>query len=453
MADPRFTTFALLALCSCGRAPARPLTTADQPEWALLYYGIGDNSLSTDIVDDVREMTRHGSTRTVTLAAQIDVDQHKSFEDDSRFLIPAREPLPWLPAQAGLDHPVETFAELDSGSAETLRDFLTWAVRTIPARHYALVLSGHGYGYSARVRRPPVDSPDSRYFSFDQAAGPGAEDPEKSVLTTRELTEVLNSFQRDGKPLFEVVVADSCVSQTLENAYALRNATSVYVASQEAERASGHDYGRTLQTLHEVAREWDLSTRTAQPFTAARFGRAMVQGYISQNHKNSQASAIRVDKLEPVVQAVHALAREARAHADLVETWMRKDATYFGGSLAPRLWVDLVWMSQQLQFAGAVQSETDTRLKASVKEATILTMARGPGSVGTTHGLSLTFPGFERVLDPQRERGSVQWEIEVELGILESEVTAGPVADLLNFLHCRGPLGCDFDGETFRYPE
>lgn len=453
---------------ACGEAPsALPNNSTDNTvaEWGLLFYGMGDNDLSSHILADVAEMEKFGSTRTIAMVAQYDLDARNSFSPDARVVIPAKggEAISGLPIAGGIKQPVQTFAELDSGDAETFRNFLRWGVQTLRAHHYALVLSGHGYGFSTKVRRPnaaPTDTDGNRfrfptgfrYFSFDLNTPPESIDPGKSILTTIELASVLGEFRRAGAPLFEVVVADSCVSQTIENIYALKDSTQYYVASQEAERANGHDYVLTLAALHETSRQLDLQTRELLPFTPERFAQGVVQGYSRLNLKNTQLSAVDVSRLEPVREAINILALEARSHGDVVEKWMRKDATYFGGILAPRIWVDLSRMSHQLEWAGAITAQTGAQVREAVSNAVVISKARGPGSVGTTYGISITFPGFEKVRNPENERSSVEWEIEVELGILESPIHQGPLSDLLNFLHCRGPLGCNFNGETFHYP-
>ena len=48
---------------------------------------------------------------------------------------------------------VQDLGEEDMGRAQTLVDFVTWAVNSYPADHYVLILSDHGAGWYGGVHR------------------------------------------------------------------------------------------------------------------------------------------------------------------------------------------------------------------------------------------------------------------------------------------------------------
>ena len=439
----------------------QPLLESPVP-WLVVYYGMGDNDLSQDVRQDIAEMETVGSTSSVLVVGQVDFSAKRSPDSDSRFIVKAAPGSDFgeLSKQMGFSTQVAKFREIDSGNPDVLKDFLRWAIQKFPADHRALVLSGHGYGFSTRVRNEKIPiggavSADrfatsrsgTRYFSHDEFPAEGFEG--KSSLTTLELTNALAqinsefSFQNSqASNAFEVVVADSCVSQTIENAYALRNVTNYYVASQETERASGHDWGRTLYALNEASRVWDPFKRSSLPFDAGRFASAVVDGYVAQNLPNTQLSVVDVTKLEPVVQGLRKFAEEAFAKSDLVEKWMSERKPYFGGLLAPKIWVDIYTMIYDLSIAGVVSPSTKAQISDGLKKAVVENRARGPGSVGMAHGLSLTLPGKAVASNSSGSRVSENFEIEVELGIGESEVIQGPIFSLLSKIYCKPQTPC-----------
>lgn len=124
----------------------------------------------------------------------------------------------------------EVLEELNTGSSETLRDFIGWSTTVAPAHNYALVLWDHGSGLSG--------------FNFDDSDLGQAVDH----LTTSEL---VTAQDEANVPNMRLVSSDACLMAMAEVGYSLRELTDLFVASQEVVSGSGHDYATLFETLYE----------------------------------------------------------------------------------------------------------------------------------------------------------------------------------------------------------
>ncbi len=187
---------------------------ADQPmpekEWTFILYGAADNDLEPFIESDLNELESVGSTEDVNLVAMLDTaagaSRYYLEQDDDLFAL----------RSARFD-----LGAVDSGSSLTLDAFVSWAMTSFPARHYAVVISGHGGGNPREV------APD---FSTGNAMSP------------RELMEALDRVRQTTHRRVDVFGADACLMQTIEVAFELRDSVDNIVGSQNTEPGSGWPY-------------------------------------------------------------------------------------------------------------------------------------------------------------------------------------------------------------------
>ena len=236
--------------------------------------------------------------------------------------------------------------QVDSGAPETLLDFVRWATKTAPAKHYALVLWSHGSGWSPSemerlAQQQPAavpvttgelqqrgegdtagqiffssslgqllaqPTPSDRAVAFDDGSG--------HSLDTIELGSALSKAASElGRPI-DLVGMNACQMSSAEVAYQLRGSAEVYVASQEDMPVQGWPYDDILPRL------------VAQPgMDAATLGKLVVERY----REYFQASALpwgqdglpagvtlaatRLDGIPRLASAVQALA--ATLHSDI----------------------------------------------------------------------------------------------------------------------------------------
>jgi hypothetical protein len=106
---------------------------------------------------------------------------------------------------------IENLGSLDMSKPEVLEDFLAWGIKKYPAKHYAIVLAGHGNGFLGTQQ-------DYHSHGRDMSL----KNLEKVFENVREKTGV--------KP--DVLFMDACLMSQAEAVYQIRDTASYLVASE-----------------------------------------------------------------------------------------------------------------------------------------------------------------------------------------------------------------------------
>jgi Clostripain family len=201
-----------------GRTRAKRRKSASPADWTVMVYMAGNN-LEDFGIQDFLEMAKVGSNHRVNVVVQFDrtpgVDA--SFGD-------------WTDTRRGLIHAGDkpnafwgnSIGEVNMGNANTLKNFVDWGTNSYKAKHYALVMWGHGDGLNV---------------SYDDITDDG--------ISGNELSSVLSSTGNK----VELVGADACLMATTEFAYQISNNAAAFVGSQELEPGTGWNYTNTLRNL------------------------------------------------------------------------------------------------------------------------------------------------------------------------------------------------------------
>jgi hypothetical protein len=106
---------------------------------------------------------------------------------------------------------IQDLGSLDMSDPKVLRDFLKWGIRTYPAKHYAIVLAGHGNGFLGTQ---------GDYHSRSKD------------MSLPDLQQVFQEVQKQTGVKPDVLVMDACLMAHSEAAYELRDAAGLMVASE-----------------------------------------------------------------------------------------------------------------------------------------------------------------------------------------------------------------------------
>lgn len=407
-----------------------PRRTAHVPpsnaEWLVLAYLAADNDLEGELLGDLAEMERVGSTPgVVEIVAQVDRarghDASKGNWHGTRRYYVRRGTDPRRIASRLL----ADFGATNTGDPGVLESFIRFGSLRYPARKTALVLLNHGSGVyvppemQSRHRAPAVDgaaaaprrhpkrpifhttrerltaaAPATRGILYDDGAG--------DCLDNQELQRVLaTAHQRLGRKV-DMVGMDACLMTMIEVAYQLRDHAEVLVGSEEVEPGAGWPHAAILGDL------------TKNPtMTAAEFGAAIVHHYLeSYRHGGEVAtqSAIDLANLDVVVDAVDQLGRQllggikTASVAAAVMGARRRTLQFYDG-----LYVDLHDLAEHLATTTGLGRVTD----ACRRLQRVLDGGEGPrpiiaqGHVGAgmarARGLSIYFPAFRAPSDYYRE--------------------------------------------------
>jgi hypothetical protein len=230
------------------------------------------------------------------------------------------------------------------GDIKTLCDFVDWAGRTYPARHYMLVIWDHGDGWRA-FDTVPIKAPkkllskvlskvsDERENSLDKArelavkaaqAPVSAEKtvstlqtaltiPDNKVLKTAVFRAISVDDAHDGAKLYnsqiqdglqkllngrklDLMGFDACLMAMVETGYAMRNIANVMVGSEELEPGKGWNYTELLSRL--------ASKPSMEPEELGNTVVKAYEDYYGHEPKPATLSSIRLVEVEALAAAI-----------------------------------------------------------------------------------------------------------------------------------------------------
>ncbi|MGL1894660.1 MAG: clostripain-related cysteine peptidase [Spirochaetaceae bacterium] len=223
--------FSVIFLISCEIQPEYP--TAD---WTLMFY-IGDDSTSPlTLVSDVLELTESQvNTSDIRLVILYD----GAVDGDSQLEI-LDSPLSSTSRIIDLDDTtiINTNNELDMADPETLKSYIKYTKRMLPADNYALYFGSHGTGFT------------STYSSGLIFEGDGTS-PE-TIMTIEEISDTL--YDVDG---VQLVAFDACSVGNIETIYEFNGSAEYVIASPEEIPVPGNDYIGFIEAAYSLT---ELST-------------------------------------------------------------------------------------------------------------------------------------------------------------------------------------------------
>ena len=293
-----------------------------QKDWTVMIYMAGDNNLdnpndrTSEAIKDLKLIKKIGSTERVSILAQLDRAESKK---TLRF---------YLKKGGDYLNDVEmTLGETNTGDPCEMVEFLDWGMREHQARHYMVILWGHGGGAldvdfikgddppPSRLEQCRLRRQESRYgkeaqkliekeemknistddlfphhkglydrlvfapsrFSLiarDRAKLFGIDLPEDGsldYLDNRELRFIFETIKNKHQRNIDVLGMDSCLMSMVEIGFQLRGLVDYMVGSQDLVPKEGFPYDKILKQL----------TSAPADITPKELSVAMVRHYIN----------------------------------------------------------------------------------------------------------------------------------------------------------------------------
>lgn len=205
-----------------------------QPKpWLLMYYLAGDNNLSQDAGNLRNRLYKYRNNPNFNIAVMIDTKENNG----TQFIYLSDDKYQELP---------EFFPELNSGSPDTLINFVNWSVEHAKTLHRALIIYDHGSVNGFSYDENPLDANGKKNFI--------------------DLVEMRNAFKKinENSGKIDVLEMATCINATLEAGYELRGFVDFYVASEHLLwMGSSTDY---LESITNFTSPKDLAISMAQSY-------------------------------------------------------------------------------------------------------------------------------------------------------------------------------------------
>ncbi len=185
------------------------------------------NNLSVSGPQSVNMMEKIGSSERINVLAELGTSDDKGIS--RRYEIKKDT----VPSQ--ITSPYQSMEDSDMGDWKTLSEFAKWGVKNYPAKHYMLIVWGHGLG-----RRDPesdIGVGQERGISFDDSTG--------NFIRNSQLGRAL----KDIGVKLDVYASDACIMQMASVVYEIKDSAEFIVGSEETIFTFSFPYEAILKRL------------------------------------------------------------------------------------------------------------------------------------------------------------------------------------------------------------
>jgi Clostripain family len=223
-------------------------------DWTIMVYLAGDNNLSANsisILQDLEDATT-SSSQVRVLACY---DSNTPFPKGARYLevkhrrYGGHHPWDWglhndLAYPEGHlvvtpdfcnEQPQTVQSITEPVAAEGLARFLKWALRTHPAKHYMLILFGHGILVSGNT------------FLVDSTP--------PSFLRLKDFSRIIRRYfgttEEHQKPHLDILACDNCVMNGIEAAYEIQDHVDYMIGSQDLMLTVGWPFKKIIEVVQD----------------------------------------------------------------------------------------------------------------------------------------------------------------------------------------------------------
>ncbi|MCX5751788.1 MAG: clostripain-related cysteine peptidase [Candidatus Saganbacteria bacterium] len=198
-------------------------------------YACGDNDLENDIFYNVVQLQHVGSSDNINMVAQTDWWHHYGTAESmvtgegvGRWYIVRNSDPTKIKSTL-----IETLPEINTGTAESVKDFVLWSIQHYPATHYMLIVGSHGSGW--RTRR----SIEAKGFGQDFTSDPSRE----ALISLPDFKSILPSiYSALGNKKLDILAIDCCLNGAIEVAYQIKDYVDLLLASEETIPGSGYPW-------------------------------------------------------------------------------------------------------------------------------------------------------------------------------------------------------------------
>jgi len=275
------------AVQAAGQQPA-PKPQVELKDWTVLVYSVSDNNLYEFMQADLDEAERIGSTAEMNVVAETshqpvggNVVRLKLEADNSE----------------GLKSPVvqDLGKNYNMAKSDALADSIAWAMKEYPSKHFMVILSDHGGGWT----------------------GTNHSESQHSWMSLDDVSDGFNKAQEMTGKKVDVIGFDQCLMASTEVVHQLKDSATYLVGSEEVEGGAGWQYDEALgKTANKNSRVLSApvlnyaaaALRARDPLTPRDMAKGIVQMAEGHQRDLGTMSAIDLTKVPALTAAVDAFA-------------------------------------------------------------------------------------------------------------------------------------------------
>jgi Clostripain family len=289
----------------------------DLKDWTIMIYLAGDNDLNQDTIDAIKGLKSNNSNPLSLTSKKIAL---LAYYDPSTISYPTLycdfTHKHSVNANGDSSVTIETYqttfgSSLENGeesNEESIYRFVKWCVETQghKAKNYALILSGHGYGFQKDT--------------FLRDSNPG------TFMTPKGLADklkrinrwILNEDDKNDKK-FSIIGLDSCVMSTIEFANQLSGVGETLIASQGLIPSTGWNYKHIVQQINDQQEKIEAQnkeTSEEKSITNGQLSKIIADSFITSNYENAffgdrsiDISCCNLERIPKTSGLVHSLGR------------------------------------------------------------------------------------------------------------------------------------------------
>ncbi len=193
----------------------------ERADWVVLAYYGGDTDLEAAIMKDFDEFeVAGGSDETVRIVALL--DRHPAYSDANGNWNTARlyEIGPDVTGDWATTYPptmdtdfLTDLGDINTGTGESLAQFLVWSLKNFPADHYAIAFASHGGGWNGLIKDDTAND---------------------SVITLPEFRSAFDlALSINNGDRFDLLINDACIMSSVEYYGIMADYFNVSLASPE----------------------------------------------------------------------------------------------------------------------------------------------------------------------------------------------------------------------------
>lgn len=267
-------------------------------EWTFLTFLNGHNNLDSFGKMNIKQMEQIGSNENINIVVQWASSKNSTtkrlYIEKSKDSTNVTSPV------------VQDMPRVDMGDYKSLVDFVTWAHKNYPAKHYFINVWNHGNGWKLNqklnMNLAPISAQD---ISYDDHTG--------HKITTEELGQAMNQIARVIGHKVDIYGSDACLMASFEVAAEMADSVDYFVGSEELEPGEGWPYKDFLSGWNRLFKEaaqnkQEVSAHSISELLVAEYYKAYSGGVYGDSN-DVTFSAFDLTKMDQLNMSIKSLSQ------------------------------------------------------------------------------------------------------------------------------------------------